>query len=149
MIQALWAMCSITTIHSQVEAQKQLNILHKCMSVTELQQHFTNKKQVAADQIWPAGCSLPTSGLQQEALSMKTNRYMHMLSHSVVFDSASLWMQPVRLLCPWSFPGKNTGVGCHFLLQGILSTPGLTESKSPASPALAGRFFTTEPHGKL
>ena len=22
----------------------------------------------------------------------------------------------VRLLCPWDFPGKNTGVGCHFLL---------------------------------
>ena len=25
-----------------------------------------------------------------------------------------------RLLCPWDFPGKNTGVGYHFLLQGIL-----------------------------
>ena len=22
-----------------------------------------------------------------------------------------------RLLCPWNFPGKKTGVGCHFLLQ--------------------------------
>ena len=27
--------------------------------------------------------------------------------------------QPTRLLCPWGFPGKNTGVGYHFLLQGI------------------------------
>ena len=25
--------------------------------------------------------------------------------------------QPTRLLCPWASPGKNTGVGCHFLLQ--------------------------------
>ena len=25
--------------------------------------------------------------------------------------------QPTRLPCPWDFPGKNTGVGCHFLLQ--------------------------------
>ena len=25
--------------------------------------------------------------------------------------------QPTRLLCPWDFPGKNIGVGCHFLLQ--------------------------------
>ena len=25
-------------------------------------------------------------------------------------------LQPTRLLCPWSSPGKNTGVGCHFLL---------------------------------
>ena len=25
--------------------------------------------------------------------------------------------QPTRLLCPWDSPGKNTGVGCHLLLQ--------------------------------
>ena len=25
--------------------------------------------------------------------------------------------QPTRLLRPWDSPGKNTGVGCHFLLQ--------------------------------
>ena len=25
--------------------------------------------------------------------------------------------QPTRLLCPWDSPGKNTGVGCHFLLR--------------------------------
>ena len=25
--------------------------------------------------------------------------------------------QPTRLLCPWDSPGKNTGVGCHYLLQ--------------------------------
>ena len=28
-----------------------------------------------------------------------------------------LW--PTRFLCPWDSPGKSTGVGCHFLLQGI------------------------------
>ena len=33
--------------------------------------------------------------------------------------------QPTRLLCPWDFPGKNTGVGCHFLLPGIFLTRGL------------------------
>jgi len=27
--------------------------------------------------------------------------------------------QPTRLPCPWDSPGKNTGVGCHFLLQYI------------------------------
>ena len=26
-------------------------------------------------------------------------------------------LQPTRLLRPWDFPGKNTGVGCHFLIQ--------------------------------
>ena len=29
-----------------------------------------------------------------------------------------------RFLCPWDFPRKNTGVGCHFLLQGIFPTQG-------------------------
>ena len=40
---------------------------------------------------------------------------------SVMSDS----LRPPRLLCPWGFPGKNTGVGCHFLLQGILLAQGL------------------------
>ena len=31
----------------------------------------------------------------------------------------------MRLLCPWDFPGKNTRVGCHGLLQGISPTQGL------------------------
>ena len=31
---------------------------------------------------------------------------------------------PTRLLCPWNFPGKNTGVGSHFLPQGIFLTQG-------------------------
>ena len=31
---------------------------------------------------------------------------------------------PTRLLCPWDFPGKNTGLGSHALLQGIFPTQG-------------------------
>ena len=34
-------------------------------------------------------------------------------------------LEPARLFCPWDFPGKNTGVGCHFLLQGNFPTQGL------------------------
>ena len=34
-------------------------------------------------------------------------------------------LYPARLLCPWDFPGNNTGVGCHFLLQHIFPTQGL------------------------
>ena len=37
---------------------------------------------------------------------------------SVVSDSVRpRRRQPTRLPCPWDSPGKNTGVGCHFLLQ--------------------------------
>ena len=49
-----------------------------------------------------------------------------------------------RFLCPWNFLGQNTGVGCLVLLLGIFQTQGIV----PASPALAGRFVTTEPPGK-
>ena len=54
-------------------------------------------------------------------------------------------MEPTRLFCPWDFPGKNTGVGCHS--PGKFPDPGI-EPASPACPILAGRFFTTEPPGK-
>ena len=38
-------------------------------------------------------------------------------SRSVVSNSLRLHgLSPTRLLQPWNFPGKNTGVGCHFLL---------------------------------
>ena len=55
--------------------------------------------------------------------------------------------QPTRLFCPWDSPGKNTGVGCHFLLQCMkvkresevtLSCPTLRDSMDcslPGSPA--------------
>ena len=33
-------------------------------------------------------------------------------------------LQPTRLLRPWDFPGKSTGVDCYFLLQGIFPTQG-------------------------
>ena len=46
------------------------------------------------------------------------------------------WTVAHQVLCPWDFPGKNTGVGCHSLLQGIFLNQG--------SNATAGRRFTAE-----
>ena len=50
------------------------------------------------------------------------------LSRAQLLRPQGLW--PARLLCPWHSPGKNTGVGCHFLLQGIFPTQGLNSSLS-------------------
>ena len=48
------------------------------------------------------------------------------LSRPVMSDSLQPHgLQSASLLCPWDFPGKNTRVGCHFLLQGIFPTQGL------------------------
>ena len=43
---------------------------------------------------------------------------------------ATPWTVATRLLCPWDSPGKNTGVGCHFLLQGIFPTQGSNQGLS-------------------
>ena len=51
------------------------------------------------------------------------------VSHSVMPNSLQPHgLQPTRLLCSWDFPGKDIGIGCHFLLTQISCT--------------ADRFFT-------
>ena len=57
------------------------------------------------------------------ALSMSLS--LQTVSDSVTPRTA-VWL--TGLLCPWNFPGKNTGVGCHFLLQRIFPDQGWTLS---------------------
>ena len=45
-------------------------------------------------------------------------------------------LEPAQLLCPWGSPGKNTGGGCHFLLQGLFPTQG-------SNPVLPGQESDT------
>ena len=52
-------------------------------------------------------------------------------------------LQPARFLCPWDSPGKNTGVGCHALLQGIFSTQGL----NPGLPHCRQILYHLRPQG--
>ena len=41
--------------------------------------------------------------------------FMHAQLFLILLRPHGLW--PSRILCLWDFPGKNTRVGCHFLLQ--------------------------------
>ena len=50
-------------------------------------------------------------------------------------------MKPTRLFHPWDFPGKSTGVGCHFLLQGLLPDTGI----EPQFPTLQADALPSEP----
>ena len=52
-------------------------------------------------------------------------------------------LYPARLLCPWDSPVRNTGVGCHALLQWIFLKPGI----EPGSPALQADALPREPLG--
>ena len=63
------------------------------------------------------------------------------------FTHILLWphgLQPTKLLYPCDFPVKNTGVGCHFLLQESFPTQGSNSHLF----ALVGGFFIIEPPGK-
>ena len=57
-------------------------------------------------------------GLPLVILTLQRNHCCCCSFASVVSNSVQphRW-QPTRLPCPWDSPGKNTGVGCHFLLQ--------------------------------
>ena len=65
----------------------------------------------------------PVSGILQArtlewvAISFSNESEKWKWSHSVVSDSLRPYgLQPTRLLLPWDFPGKSTGLGCHCLL---------------------------------
>ena len=67
------------------------------------------------------------------------------VNHPVLSDSLRPHgLQPARLLSSWNSPGKNTGVGCHSLLQGDLPDPGI----KPGSPALQADSLPSELPGK-
>ena len=66
-------------------------------------------------------------------------------SRSVVSDSLQPHvLQPARLLRSWDFPDKNTGVGRHFLLQGIFPTQG----SNPGAPHSRQKIYHLSPQGK-
>ena len=78
---------------------------------------------------------LSVGGFYLDALTLFSSPLLFLLNclqpdsqcvHSGVQLSGGPWtVAPARLLCPWNFLGKNTGVGCRFLLWGIFPTQGL------------------------
>ena len=52
-------------------------------------------------------------------------------------------LQPARVPCPWDFPGKNAGVDCHFLLQGIF----LTQETNPGLPHCGQKLYRLSHQG--
>ena len=63
--------------------------------------------------------STKASGAASISLFLESER----VCRSVMSDSTDC--SPPRLFHAWDSPGKNIGVGCHFLLQGIFPTEGL------------------------
>ena len=69
----------------------------------------------------PPGSSVPGI-LQARILEWVAISFSHACMHAKSLQSCltlcnPMDKQPTRLLCPWDFPGKSTGVGCHCLLR--------------------------------
>ena len=82
---------------------------------------------IACNAFWSRFLELLTVTTPSHLIGQKTSHTITLLlfSHLAVSDSPRpLGLQPARLLCPWDFPGKNTGVDWHFLLQEIFPTEG-------------------------
>ena len=94
--------------------------------------------QSVCQQIWPQDWKrsifipIPKKGNAKECSNYNT---IALISHAIkseseVAQSCPTLCDPVDcslpgFLCPWDSPGKTTGVGYHFLLQGIFLTQGL------------------------
>ena len=70
-------------------------------------------------------------------------------SFSRVWLFVAPWIQPTRLLCPWSSQGKNTIVCCHALLQGIFLTQGLNLGFPHCRQTLYCLSHQGSPDGKM
>ena len=63
--------------------------------------------------------------IPQAAQCNEKNIYVYECVHVYTQSCLILCNPMAKLFCPWGCLGKNTGVGCHFLLQGIFSMQGL------------------------
>ena len=69
----------------------------------------------------------PEYSLEELMLKLKLQYFGYLMQRTDLLEKTH-GLLSARLLCPQNFPGKNTGVACHFLLQEIFLTQGLNLS---------------------
>ena len=118
--------CRLTLYHPSHQASK-LGTYFKCRVVTR-KSRFLWYGMIITVAISAVACSSETFEM---CLKLFYLFYFSIRKWKKVKSLSHVWLlwphglQPTRLLCPWDFPGKSTGVGCHFLLQEIFPTQGL------------------------
>ena len=88
---------------------------------------------------FPLALTIPTKFSSFQVLAIVV---IYLLSCVWLLWPHRLW--PAGLLCPWDSPGKNTVMGCHFLLHRIFPDPGV----KLVSPELQVDSLLTEPPGE-
>ena len=86
----------------------------------------------------------PEEEIDHTGTKTKVCSTITVLNCSVLCDSATPWIVACQApLCPWDFLGKNTGVGCQFLLRGSSRPRGWTRVS-----CLQADSLPSEPLGK-
>ena len=68
--------------------------------------------------IFATGC-ISAHKLRESCAVVFTGICVCVCAHMCMLDRVPLFVTPWTAACPWDVPGKNTGVGCHFLLQRV------------------------------
>ena len=115
--------------------KKRIKRLGRRWRITSWQREHQEKNLVKKKQwwFWKINVFKESPGTQwrkctknSELSNIERGLLVLMPSCSVLYNSLrSFGLEPTRLLRPWDFSGKNTGVGCHFLLQWIFLIQGL------------------------
>ena len=125
---------------TQVQQSQQDHFIH-CFKVSSKKAHGLSAPVTVRPHPFLARGS--GDGHKYPELALRGLQQARVLGRSVVSDALRPHgLQPARLLCPGDSPGKDTGVGCQALLQG-LPHPGM----EPRSPALQADSLPSEPPG--
>ena len=81
------------------------------------QEHWSGLPFPPSGDLPDPGIELRSHALASRFFTMSHLLLLLLLSHFSRVSVRPHRQQPTRLLCPWDSPGKNTGLGCHFLLQ--------------------------------
>ena len=101
----------------------------------KLESRFTGEISITSDMqmtppLWQKAKNLFAFLMKEKEESEKTGLKLNIQKTKIMTSGPIVWsrsvvsdslrpheLKPTRLLCPWDSPGKNTGVGCHFLFQ--------------------------------
>ena len=128
--------------------------LCRCLSTWLWHRHSAYSSILSSENIHQASLPVSYGHPKRQTLNKncwKEHTHMHtpLLTQSCLWVLSSSWPHGLyvarQAALSMGFFRRDTGVDCHFLLQGISPDPGI----KPESPALADRFLTTASPGKF
>ena len=113
------------------------------LSKVQNRQEETSLRQILAEEKPSPSLSLCAYHPEIDSCRRKWHAHGHYPQlasciHVCMLSCVQLFATPrtvaAKVLCPWDFSGEHTGVGCHFLLEGMFPTQGLNQNLLASPP---------------